>query len=295
MKNVMLIAALLLVVGLGNAYASTPVEFNTDQLYDWGRFYSFQTGGAGANQYETTNSNPAWYGSGSDTPVGTVFNANTWGIADATNQEDSWGVATVAWIKELPSLTNVVWQRSASQELTFIFYGFDDNYLGAPLVGESFIYSKGGHVSVYLDNTPDFNGGSGSGGRTGLGTYTGVTDGTLVLDLVPTILDSNGTTMSSHFNFTTYSGGGGMYLDIVDGAWKDLYDTNSIPNGTGGNSDFQMSWTVNPNSPNPTGDWNVRGAGFGTGSVVPEPMSMLMVTMGVLGFAVTHRKRKQIV
>ena len=224
-----------------------------------------------------------------------MFGANAYSIADSDHREDSWGIATVAWIKELPSLTNVVWQRSASQELTFIFYGFDDNYLASPLTNSTTILSKGGHVEVYLDNTPDFTGGWGSGGRTGLGTYTGVTDGVLVLDLAPTVLDAYGTTLSTHFNFTTNSGGGGMYLDVVGGEWMDLYNTNSIPNGTGGNSDFQMSWTVNPNSPDPVGNWNVRGAGFGTSSMTPEPMSMLMVTMGVLGFGVAQRKRKKIV
>lgn len=291
MKKVMLIAALLLVVGLGNAYASTPVEFNVDQLYDWGRTYTYDSS---TTTYKTTDSNPAYFGGGTDTPIGTVRNANTFvGVGDG--QEDTWGVATVAWVKQLPGLTNTIWQRSASQELTLIFYGFDDNYLSSPIANDTSIYAKGGHIAVYLDNSPNFNGGLGIGGRTGLSSYTGVTDGTLVLDLAPTVLDVNGTTLSTHFNFLTNTGGGGLYLDVVGGDWASQYDTNSIPNGTGGNSDFQMSWTVNPNSPNPTGDWFVRGAGLGTGSVVPEPMSMLMVMMGALGFGATQRKKKRIV
>lgn len=280
MKKVLLITALLLVFGLGNAYA-VPITFNIDELYDWGRLYSYSS-----PNYTTTNSNPAYYGGGTDTPIGTVVPENTPGIGDG--EEDSWGVASVASITSNPPGTTY-FQRSVAQELTFMFYGFDDDFLSMPIAGNTIIGSVGGHVSVYLDTTPDFDGSLGTGARTGLASYTGATDGLLVLDLVP-VVNTSGFTLQSTFDLVNLTGSGSMYLSTTGaGAWDYLFDTNTQLFG----SDLSMSFTaLNNGIPPSTGDWVVRGDARGEGNYVPEPASMAVFGAGLLGLVGTLRRKR---
>jgi hypothetical protein len=283
MKRIVLLAALLLVVAMNNAYA-VPVTFNIDELYDWGRLYTYSPGPPAT--YTTTNSNPAFFGVPPDTPVGTAFPADTPGIADG--KEDTWGAGNVASVKTVPANT-VIWQEGAS-ELTFMFYGFDDNLITKPnIVGTSTIQSIGGHILVYEDLANDFDGSLGTAGRTGLTTYTGATEGILRLDLVPVAINGFGTTLSSDFSFSTLSGSGAMYLNVSGlGTWDSLYDTNTQPFG----ADMSFTFTVRDNSISPTvSDWVVRGDAGGEANLVPEPTSMLMLGVGLAGIVVARRKK----
>ena len=286
MKKVMLVVAFMLTIGVVNAHA-VAVTFNADQLYDWGRLYT-----SDGTTYTPANSNP----SGTDTvnpPPASIPVGGLDGYADGN--EDTWGIGSMASINTLVG-NNPIWTRG-SEELTFMFYGFDDDYISAPTLGDVVIGSKLGRVQVWLDPTPDFNGALGTGGRTGLSSYTGVTDGdsVLALDLVP-VANSSGFTLQSTFDFVELNGSGNMYLAVSGaGLWDAQYNTNSQAYG----SDIWLSHTVRDNATTPTtpsvGDWIVRGDLGGEASVVPEPMTMLMVAMGALGFGVTQRKRKKTV
>lgn len=283
MKKLFLTMAVILGIGVPSAHA-VPVSINVDELYDWGRLYSH----SGTN-YTTTNSNPAYYGGGSDTAIGTVRPENTVGQADG--KEDTWGIGSVASITSIPPGTNY-FQRSASQELTLMFQGFDDDFLSAPsILGATQLLSVGGHLQVYLDNTPDFNGSLGTAGRTGQASYTGATDGILVLDLAPVAFDGFGHTLESNFNFLTSSGSGALFLAVTgNGLWDSLYDTNTQLFG----SDFSFSFTVRDNVNPAIGDWIVRGDAGGESNVVPEPASMILFGSSFLGMVGARlRKRTQ--
>ncbi len=287
MKKVLLLVALMLVVGLGNAYA-VPIAFNVDEIYDWGRLYSYAPGpgsfGSGGT-YTTTNSNPAFFQALPDTPIGTAITADT--IGNANGKEDTWGVGSIASITSVPSGTTF-FARSGSQELTLMFYGFDDDFLSSPNpAGSTTILSNGGHVSVYLDTTPDFAGVLGTVGRTAFASYTGATEGLLVFDLAPSALTLFGHTLNSNFDFLTSSGSGAMYLNTTGlGAWDSLYDTNTQLFG----SDFSFTFTVRDNTSPTVGDWVVRGDGGGEGNVIPEPTSMVLLGIGLAGLARLRRR-----
>jgi hypothetical protein len=241
---------------------------------------------AGPDTYTTLNSNP--YNVANvlpDTTVGTVVPANTAGQADT--YEDTWGIGSLSSIKTFPS-NDIVWQRTAGQELTFMFYGFDDDQLISALEpDETVIRSIGGGIKVYLDNAPNFHGELGTAGRTGTSSYTGATEGLLVLDLVPVPFDGVHT-LKSNFDFDTRTGSGAVYLAVSGaGAWDSMYDTNTQLHG----ADFSFSFTVRNNVNPPLGDWIVRGDAGGESNVVPEPMSLLLLGGGLAGLVGT-RKRK---
>jgi len=280
-KLLLLVATLLLVLGLSNAYA-IPVTLNVDELYDWGRLYSYSGGIGGI--YTPTNVNPAPFGT--NPAGGYTITADTLGNADGA--EDTWGIGSVASITPIP-VSTPIFSRSASQELTFMFYGFDDDVLTSPnILGATTILSKLGHISAYLDVTPDFDGTLGTGGRTGTSAYSGATDGLLVLDLAPVDLSGFGHTLSSGFDFLTSSGSGAMYLATTGlGAWDSVYDTNTQLYG----SDLSFTFTVRDNSSPTVGNWVVRGDAGGDANVIPEPTTMLLFGVGMLGLGAIRRKR----
>lgn len=268
---------LLLVLSVANAYA-TPVNFNADELYDWGRLYTYNSGD---NTYTSANTNPAAFGP--DTPVGTVFPADAEFPTDGS--EDTWGIGSLSSITpNPPDGTYQFLKVPGGPEMTFMFYGFEDAKLSSPnSLGDTAIGTKFGHVSVYFDDTPDFDHGqAGTSGRTGLASYNNVTDGILVLDLVP-VQNSMGFTMDNNFNFINNHGSGSMFLAVTGaGAWDPLYDTNLYPFG----SDFALSFTAINNGIFPTiGNWVVRGDARAEGDVIPEPASVALMGIGLLGLA----------
>ena len=268
MKKLLLTAALVFGLGISSAQAAIYHEFDIQRLYDFGTLYSFD-----GTTYTPTNN-----------PGSLPILADTAGEADG--DEDTWGIAV---IDEISTILGPIHYDSSIDpyELTIFFYGFEDDKITSPDGALNVIIgSVGGHILVYKDLTPDFDETLGTAGRTGTTTYTGATEGTLVLDLVPLAQNLDGHTLVSIFNFSTFTGSGSMFLETTGaGLWDSWYDTNEEPLG----SDFEFTYTVRNNVKPVVADWIVRGDGRAEGAI-PEPATMLLFGSGLAG-AFLRRKR----
>jgi len=228
--------------------------------------------------------------------------------------EDTWSIATVSSIvNEVDNKT--FWERSDfNTELTMLIYGGVDveavAYPGLTTTSSNFIKAvvyEDDDVSD-LDGTLRFNPNLGAGGRTGPMTYTSVTDGTKILELVAPNYNTGSVTgapMTVAQNNAVFgnfvSGTGSAYFNVqdVDGNPADngrdelQFDTDGITFGLppGVTTDFLASWTVNP----PTnGDFIARINDPIQGNAqIPEPMTMLAVFGSMVGLGGYVRKRKR--
>ncbi|MGZ8287980.1 MAG: PEP-CTERM sorting domain-containing protein [Telluria sp.] len=179
-------------------------------------------------------------------------------------------------------------------ELTFVF----DNYL---LVDNnpSHLLFTGGFLNIYVHDTaaPGFTAYDPTNGFATAG------DGVLWLSLAAhTDQRTNGGvlqtgTLFGQVEFGTLGvdprGKGGGMFDVVGGLAAAHFNTNSQADSLGGFADFDFNSEFKPtNSPIPAGALPITGTGTLTGNAIPEPGSLLLVGLGLMGLAAAG-KRKQ--
>lgn len=167
-------------------------------------------------------------------------------------------------------------------ELTFQYGGYLPVSASALLptavgFGQSVNY-KNGWVKVYVDNTPNAPSAALDLNASNAG------DGQLWLDLVGH--EVNGVTFTG-FNFFPISLLGTGLWDVVGGLAQGNLDTNAAGNGAGADLGFTMSFTSFQNS-SPLVSF---GSGNFSGNSIPEPGSLLLLSLGLLAVA-SVRTRK---
>lgn len=164
-------------------------------------------------------------------------------------------------------------------ELTIHFSGFMPSVATAipgPLGGGTQIQYTGGSVSLFADSTPETNGGTTM-------TFANTGDGLLWLALAGHALPSGTTFTGTNFYPILLQGGG--LLDVIGGLAAGNVNTNGQTDG----ADLRFSTTFTRflgGTP-----LNSTGSGTFDGNSVPEPESLALVGLGLLGLAALRRRK----
>jgi PEP-CTERM motif len=225
-------------------------------------------------------------------------------VGSVNPSADTMGLFSIATISNVTLGTTVFTKGGGQGFITGIFGNLSDRTaeVTCGLLGcNTAVLSTGGFFQMWL-NDADYDPSQGplvgAGKDLNAGLYPGVSGGILLLSGTFTaggVLF--GDMLSSYFtsfNNGTFGGNGQGFLDITGGLWASAFDTNSLTNANGGKSDLFLTNTFDDvNGAASSIGWTVKSTAQVTGASVPEPTSIGLAALALVGLGAALRRSKK--